>query len=993
VRGPAWIASFLLVFGAASLASAQTRLPNRITRRADDRQMSVVHGSRSALARSEFDRGRIAAGRALGRMALVFKPSAAQAADLEALLAAQQDPQSPEFHHWITPDEYAARFGMSDADLAEVSDWLRSHGLVVHGAGPSRTELSFSGTAAQVENAFRTEVHEYLVNGELHRANATDPSIPSAYADVVLAIRRLSDFRPRPRLRRPTGRFTSSISGNHYLAPGDVATIYGLKPLYAAGFDGTGQKIAVIGQSALAAGGATTDIDAFRAAGGLPPTLLQQVLVPGSGAPIVCAGDVGEADLDVEWSGAIAPNATIVYVYTGVSSGRTCATTPYSVWDSLHYAVSHALAPVISMSYGACEAANGLAFAQVVRGWAQQANAQGQTIVAASGDSGAADCDDPSSPAAAFGLAVDVPAAIPEVTGAGGTELDDSSDPSLYWSPTNDADAGSALQYIPELSWNDSAISSGGGFGIASGGGGASAFFAKPSWQTGTGVPADGRRDVPDVSLTSSAQNDGYLICSQGSCVNGFRAADLSLNVIGGTSAAAPGLAGIFAIISGGTGASGLGNANPRLYALAASAPGAFHDVTSGSNVVPCLRGSTNCPASAPFQLGYLATAGYDRATGLGSVDAATLASEWVAKIATTTSLAVSNATPAVGSTVTFTATVTPTAAGFGSPAGGAVQFTVDDSAVGAPVTVAKAGGVYRASYSASSLPGGAHAIGASYGGNLAVLASNAAPVPVTVSDFSITANPASVTVAVGGSATSTLTVTASDGFAGTVSLACAPSSTMAEIGCAIQPATVTLSSAAPTGTATLTITTTLPHALGATGALLGGELLVAMALLVLPLRRRSHPALGVALLLLATSSCGGGGGGGGGGSAASAAVSAPAAPENLTATAGDRRVMLAWTETGRVTHFGVGRATASRGPFTEIATPSTTSYTDTGLVGGTTYYYVVDAVNGAGKSAATGPVAATPGNPGTPASSYSIGVTATSGAASHSTDVALMVN
>ena len=983
------MAAFLLAFGAAALCSAQTRLPNRITRRADDREVSVVHGNRSALARAELDRGRLDAGRTLERLALVFKPSAAQAAELEALLAAQQDPQSPDYHRWLTPDEYAARFGMTDADLAEVSAWLRSHGLTVHGPARSKGELYFSGSAARIEDAFHTELHRYLVDGEPHYANATAPSVPSAYASTVLGIRRLSDFRPRPRLRSASvsGRFTSALSGNHFLAPDDFATIYGLKPLYAAGFDGTGQKIAVVGQSALAAHGATTDIDAFRAASGLPSTHLQQVLVPGTGAATVCNGDVGEADLDVEWSGAVAPNATIVYVYVGVTAGRTCATTGFSIWDSLQYAVSNDVAPVISTSYGACEAANGAAFAQMVRGWAQQANAQGQTITAASGDTGAADCDDPNSTTATMGLAVDVPASIPEVTGAGGTEFADASSPSTYWSPTNDPNTnGSALQYIPETGWNDSAIA--GGIGLAAGGGGTSALFAKPVWQTGAGVPADGKRDVPDVSLDASAQNDGYLYCTQGSCVVGFRAADQTLSVVGGTSAASPTFAGVLAIIAGGTGSGGLGNANPNLYALAASAPSAFHDVTAGSNIVPCAHGSPDCAATSPFEMGYAAKAGYDRVSGLGSVDAGALASQWAAAVSTTTSLALSSAAPSLGSTETLTATVTPTASGFGSPAGGRVQFSVDGADVGSPVGVAKTQGGYQAAYSTSSLPGGAHVIRAAYGGNLVYLASASAPAALTVSDFSIAASPPSVTVAAGGSATSTLTVTAVDGFAGTVSLACAPSDTGAEIGCSIQPTAVTLGGGTTSQTATLTIATTAPHSLGPAASLLGGEMLAALALLGVPLRRRRGGGpLGLALLLLASTSCGGGGGGGG-----SASVAVPATPTNLTATAGDRQVTLSWSETGSVTHFGVSRSTVNGGPWAQIAKPATASFTDTGLAGGTTYYYVVDAVNAGGKSPESSPVAATPTNPGTPAGSYSIGITATSGSASHSVSVGLTV-
>ena len=301
--------------------------------------------------------------------------------ELEALLAEQRDPGSPSFRRWLSPEEYAERFGMSEADLEQVRAWLVSQGLVVQATARSRNELFFRGTAAQIERAFRTELHRYRVGHEVHFANSTEPSVPAAFADVVLAIRKLSDFRPQPRLRRPFAapRFTSAISGNHFLAPDDFATIYDVHPLWAAGWDGTGQRIAVIGQTALGPGSSAADVDAFRAASGLPPTLLQQVLVPGSGSSTVCSGDILEAHLDVQWAGAVARNATVVYVYTGVRAGRNCQTTDFNVWDALQHAVANNLAPVISMSYGACEAANGLGFAQTVRSWAQQANAQGQT--------------------------------------------------------------------------------------------------------------------------------------------------------------------------------------------------------------------------------------------------------------------------------------------------------------------------------------------------------------------------------------------------------------------------------------------------------------------------------------------------------------------------------------------------------------------------------------------------------------------------------------
>jgi len=989
-------AVFLTLLGAAALGRADVRPPNRIVQTANDRDTRVVAGNLPSAWRRQFDQGRVEASRQLVRMAIAFKPSAAQQADLDALLVAQQDPTSSRYHHWLAPDEYAARFGMSDADLAAVGAWLRSHGLVVHEASRSKNELYFSGTAAQVEAAFQTELHDYLVNGELHVANATDPSVPRAYADTVLGIRRLDDFRPRPhsRHRVVSDHFTSGITGNHFIAPNDFAAIYDLGGLYAAGFDGTGQKLAIVGQTALASHNATTDIDAFRAAANLPATKLTQILVPSTGVDTVCNGDVGEADLDIEWSGGVAPNATVVYVYVGVNSGHTCANASFSIWDALQYAISNDVAPVISTSYGACEAANGSAFAQMVRSWAKQANAQGQTITAASGDTGAADCEGNNSIESTTGLAVDLPAAIPEVSGVGGTEFDDSG--GTFWAVGNDAGGGSALGYIPEIAWNDTSESVASGGGLAASGGGASTIFAKPSYQTGSGVPADGARDVPDVAFSASPDHDGYLTCSQGNCVNGFRNTDTTLGVVGGTSVGAPSFAGILTLIAQGLGAtSGLGNVNTSLYAIAASAPAAFHDITTGDNIVPCQKGSPDCPAHAPFQLGFATTAGYDQVTGLGSVDASVLADHFATKVATTTTVAPGSASFPVGTNETFTATVAPGAGGSGSPAGGKVQFSIDGAQTGSPALVALDHGAYHATLSSSTLAAGAHSVTASYGGNLACLASASSPAAFSVSDFTISANPASATVNAGDSAPSTITVTAVDGFTGTVTFTCTPSSPGDEIGCNFSPPSITLTSGSPAQTTTVTITTTAAHAASANAGWLGGELLAALLLFGMPLPRRERRAsLALVLALFATSglSCGGGGGGGGGSSATAAVL--PAAPTGLVATPGELSVMLAWTDTAtHVSHYDVSRATAGAGPFTKIASPTAPSFTDTGLTGGTTYFYVVDAVNGGAKSAESAPVSATPSNPGTPSGHYTVTVTGTSGATSHGTAIALTVN
>ncbi len=572
---------------------------------------------------------------------MLFKPTDEQQSELDRLVGDQQNPASPNYHKWLTPEEFADRFGLSPHDVSEILSWLRSQGFTVNEVAATRRWVVFTGKVWQVESAFQTTIHQYDVDGQTFYANATDPVIPAAFADVVLGFRSFNNFRmtPRPHLRRVDKtvfpQFTSSVTGNHFLAPADFATIYNLNHLYAAGLDGTGQRIAIVGQTDIQ----LSDIQAFRVAAGLPPNDPQVVLVPGSSDPGIISGDLEEASLDIEWSGAVARNAQIIFV-----------TSNNGVFDALQYAINQNLAPVISMSYGSCERNFTSQEASAVAALAQQANAQGMTIVAASGDSGAADCESTSAKIASRGLAVDIPASIPFVTAVGGTAFQETS--AASWSSTIGASNGSAVSYIPEIVWNDTAIAG----RLTASGGGRSIYFSKPVWQTGVGVPDDKARDVPDISLNASGSHDGYLICSGGNCVNGFRSSNGGLTVVGGTSAGAPAFAGVVAILNQ-LSNSAQGNVNPKLYAFAASAPSAFHDITSGGNQVPCQIGTLNCPSGS---MGYAAGEGYDQATGLGSLDVANLLAEWVPISAT------------LPSTSTPDPTATPTP--ISQPAAGVLQ-------------------------------------------------------------------------------------------------------------------------------------------------------------------------------------------------------------------------------------------------------------------------------------------------------------------------------
>jgi hypothetical protein len=628
-----WVALLAFALGLAmpGLATAQTSAVSpRITAQIDANKMSVVTGNLHPLARSQNDEGRADASLKLERITMMFRPTAAQQADLDALLAAQQNPTSPSFHQWLTPAQYGDRFGISLGDLNNVSTWLQAQGFTVVETPPSRNWIAFGGTAAQVESAFQTEIHSYAAKGQKFYANSAEPSMPAALAGMVAGFRGLNSYRLQPRAIKKSPAsgsvqtdFTSAISGKNFLSPGDFATIYDLNPLYNSipPIDGSGQKIVVVGQSNIV----SADIAAFRTASGLPANVPTVTLVPGSSDPGVLntTGDEQESSIDIEWSGAVAKNATIIFVYSGKGT-----------FDAMQYAVSSNLAPVISNSYGGCEATFAASDIDSLVAMAQQANSQGITIVSAVGDGGATDCDgDLSNYPAILGLNVDFPGSLPYVTGVGGTEFNEGN--GAYWKAANGTDvSSSALSYIPEKVWNDSSSAN----GLSAGGGGASSIFGKPSWQTGTGVPADGARDVPDIAVNASSAHDGYLTCLQfipqggtaftSNCLNGtFRYSDTSLQPYGGTSFGGPTFAGILALINQKTGSAGQGNVNYILYPLAVTSPTAFHDITTGDNTSPCVIGTENCLNGG--SIGFSAGKGYDQATGLGTTDATNLVNAW----------------------------------------------------------------------------------------------------------------------------------------------------------------------------------------------------------------------------------------------------------------------------------------------------------------------------------------------------------------------------
>ncbi|MFZ0746996.1 MAG: protease pro-enzyme activation domain-containing protein [Terracidiphilus sp.] len=788
-----WIAACAM---AATAVGAQTPVP-RIQSEISSSYMSTLKGSLHPLAQPQFDAGRMPSDTRLNGMTIVFNRTAAQQASLDALIAAQQNPASPLYHQWLTPDQFAARFGMSQPDIDKVETWLQQQGFSIDSVARSRNMIHFSGTVGQAEMAFQTQMHYYNVEGAKHFAPATDLSVPTALAPVVLGVRNLNDFRLKPMHitaksahLRPS--FTSGQTGKVFFAPGDIRVAYDMNPLLNSSVNGTGQVIAVMGQSAVV----NSDIEAFQSAADLPTKDPTMVLVPGSGSSMTYAGDETESDLDLEWSGAMAPGATIDFVYTG--NGQNSG-----VWDSLLFAVDQKIGNIITLSYGGCEPLEGgTTGVAPIESALQQAESQGQTVIASSGDSGSTACFIENPPqtgdptlAVQEELAVNYPASSPYVTGLGGTEItaaDSVSKNSTYWdaeTPGSDI-LTSAKIYIPEVAWNDDTPNCGQADCLSASGGGLSILFPKPSWQTAL-TPADSYRDVPDIALYSSPGLPGYLYCTSdqsawvsgqtASCNSGFRDGTTGdLTVAGGTSFAAPIFAGMLAIINQKAGfTTGQGLINPKLYSMAASggtytAAAGFHDITTGNN--ECTAGSTFCSSTSGSTVKYSAGTGYDLVTGLGSVDLDKLATSWAGNsgtgaglISTTTTVSTSNTSPALNANDTFTITV---AAVSGTVAPTGTAEVAVDGGTATSVTLQSDGTVADTiSFSTT----GPHTVVAQYVGNTTFAASTGVitiSVPGSTSGtgtFTLAASPSTLTVSQGSSGTETLTVTPKNGYTGTV--------------------------------------------------------------------------------------------------------------------------------------------------------------------------------------------------------------------------------
>ncbi len=763
------------------LAQARAR---RLTGPILETKRHALPGSRVPFAKPSEDQGELPPDTRLTGSTLVFNRTPEQQGDLEALLAAQQDPASPHFRQWLTPEQFGERFGLGSADLDLVEVWLRSHGLTVDRVSPSRDRLHFSGTAAQAAAAFGSSLHRYRTGTSSHFAPGGDLSLPSALAPLITAVLGLSDLQPEPSLQplRAHPEFTAAQTGRHLLDPVDVATQYDMNGAYAAGLDGTGQSITVVGQSWLPAqdlGGLSVVIGKGRNNSFIP------VLVPNTGVAAAYPGSGAEASLDIEYSGLIAPGANLFFVYTG-DSGTAGA------FDALAYAVEQNIGSIISLSFGSCELAHSAAQIASLLQVTQQANAQGQTITAASGDRGGTECYGSSALTAAqqSSAIVQFPSDLPTVTAVGGLQLApgtfDAANTQYFSAPPAYADSYNTLRsYVPEVIWNEDGLTS----GIASGGGGASTTVPRPAWQSGVlGIPPGAFRLVPDVALQASIQSPGFLFCTSdtslwasgqtSSCTLPGVPDELTntYSIAGGTSFGAPILAGMLAVLGEAKQLSGQGNINPVLYGLAANSgtyASVFHDIVTGTN--QCTAATGACPTAG--QAGYGATAGYDLVSGLGSVDFAQLLAAWPASpiAANLTSSYInvfpSDDNPAAGSTQTLNIGVIgkpymlsnqPTGSVSVSLDGQVLQSTLPITANGATLTYTAPGTI------------GSHIITVSYPGDRTHTPSRASTAIMIGSaqatgTFQLSAT--AISLPYNGTATSTVTITPASGYNGVVRL------------------------------------------------------------------------------------------------------------------------------------------------------------------------------------------------------------------------------
>lgn len=702
------IATVALAITAVAAPALQAQYANRITEAVDPSSVQALPNHHPLWANAANSIGQAPADLPLNQLTLVLSRSEQQQAAFDKFVDDQQNPASPDYHHWLTPEEVGARFGLTDQDIAAVTAWLQSQGLHVNWVSPSKIFIGFGGAAADIGRAFQTEMQFYMVNGEKRLSVASDPQIPAAIAPAIKGIRGLYTIDEHPNHRISTVQSASpqlsTSGGTHYITPADFNKIYDVP----SNVTGAGVTIGIVSWAHTN----FADFDNFRAKTGVSfpnPTEIvptayggidpgPALTAPPSGSSTSTGGQE-EATLDVLRSGSVAPNASLLLVVSSASGSND------GIGADAQYLINTSPVPaqIMSISFGACESSAGGPNVHFWDSLFQTAAAEGISVFVSSGDSGAAGCD------SAFNAPPTTPKANSPnyicsssyATCVGGTQFADTASPSTYWSSSNGAGYLSALSYIPEGAWNESTSTN-----VAGTGGGVSNFIATPSWQTGTGVPSPGTgRYTPDVSF-SAAGHDGYFACmaaDNGSCVTS--SGSFGFVAFEGTSASAPGMAGVAALLDQKLGAA-QGNLNPHLYPLAASAPTAFHDTTvSSSGVSGCsvntasICNNSVANATSGAQAGFQLQTGYDEATGLGSLDVATFLNSYAAAASTLPVATTGTATAITTTTATLGGTVNPSGLdthvwflyGTSSSLSGASQTTSQDIGSGSSVTAVSA--------------------------------------------------------------------------------------------------------------------------------------------------------------------------------------------------------------------------------------------------------------------------------------------------------------
>jgi hypothetical protein len=719
----------------------------RVTDRVDITRLSTLSGNTHPLARAQYDQGAAPPDLPMDRILLVLKRGPDQESALQDLLEQQQVTSSPTYHKWLTPEQFGQQFGSTDADIQAVTSWLASFGFQSIKVSKGRTVIEFSGTASQVEAALHAQIHRYVVDGEAHWANAGDPQIPAALAPVVSGLVSLHDFRKKPAFVRSGRTVTTTVTPGakpqvnvtnsqnqteHAVAPADFNKIYNVTT---STMTGSGATIGVIARTNIN----VSDVNTFRSLFGLIQND-PQIVLDGPDPGDLLGNDEVEAVLDATWSGAVAPSATVRLVV----SESTNAVDGIDLSEI--FIIDNNLADIMTESFSFCETGNS-SIAPLYSALAEQAAAQGITYLVASGDGGPDGCDAPSTvPTTPTTASVNLLAATPFTIAVGGTQFNDTASPSTYWQTTNGADSLSAKSYIPENVWNESCTVAQCGSSLAglwSSGGGQSTIFSKPPWQSGvTGIPSTNARFVPDVSLTA-ADHDGYVLCLDGSC----QGSSPGFAILSGTSASVQSFGGVMALVVQQNGRQG--QANYVLYKLASAEPPTIPANSS------CDGSSTTLPASTcifndvtmgntniPGETGFAATTGYDKATGLGSVNVSNLVTKWSTAVlkASTTALTL-NGGSAVnishGASVPVSIAVAAKAPATGTPTGDVSLIATFGSGAepGVDAFTLSSG---SASSNTTLLPGGTYNVTAHYAGDGTFTGSDSTPA------ISVTVNPES---------------------------------------------------------------------------------------------------------------------------------------------------------------------------------------------------------------------------------------------------------